>query len=397
MASPVADSYSVASGETIFAGRRDLPSWRKAMSANTWAEVGSNTIADIDPEDDAAINPNHPSSAPWHGSQGLAGAINPWCGGCFDDENSVFWLPLQGGHGDYGGNEPYKIDLSANSPTWEMVRNPSGAVGNEITLADGQEATGLYSDGRLRSIHSYNKCVYIPGTGPALAVTGATYSSGAAGVLKPAIINPETGELATFGAASTYFLNLNASSGLGAAYDPARNAIWVTPANGKKIHYYNITTNAWNWPGVSRDAGGYAGLEYLPDHDCLIWFNSNLTNDFSIYDCSTNTLYDPSITGTYVGIGGLGGTKQPRYCGNNTIAIWDNSTNTTIINTISFSSNPRTDTWQINQLSVAGGNTVTPTAKNSNGTYGRFFYSSKLDGFGVLNAYNQKIYFYARS
>ena len=373
-----------------------FPSWRQAMASNTWAEVGINTLDDINPRYDSTINPNYPNTPPWNGWTGHQSIIIAWCGACFDDNGSVLWLPLGGGHGDYAGNEPYKIDLSENSPTWEMVRPPSGAIGNQIVLDDGQEATGLYSDGRLRAVHSYNKPVYVPQIGPVMTVTGGSYSSALGGLKQPAFISPNTGELIQFGAENTF----TASSGIGHAgcYDSTRHAIWFVPSQGIPITYYDITQDSWINPGISQNVSGYSAIEYIEDYDCIIWFNSLLSNGFAIIDCATNTIHHPQVLGSIVGLNELSGKIQPRWIkGSKSIAFWHNSSNTTTINTLSFSSDPRTDTWQISQLPVSNSNTVIPSVAVSQGTYGRFFYSSKLDGFGIVNSTSEKLYFYARS
>lgn len=397
MVSPVNVSYSVASGQTIYAGLSIAPAWRSAMTAGTWAEIG-NTLAEIDPANDPLINPNHPGNAPWRGNIGINGLVNPWCGACYDSDNDVLWLPLQGGHADYAGNEPYKIDLSQDSPAWMMVRNPSGAVGNTGTLNDGQESTGLYFDGRPRAIHSTNKTVYIPGVGPALGVQGNTYINGT-GPNKAILIDPTTGEMTRHGALNTGATSN--STGGGACYDPSRHAIWFRGAGTGILTKYDIATDSWANVGsskaVSGGGGNYSALEYLPDYDCILWLHGGLANDFAVFDCATNTLHEPGISGSLVGITALNGTAQPRRFLSNSVAIWDNAINTAVINTLSFNSNPRTDTWQIGQLPVDGSNAVTPTARTVNGTFGRFFYSSKLDGFGLFNSVNDKIFFFARS
>ena len=160
------------------------------MEANTWKEVGINTLDDVNPEYDST-SVKLPKHTSMESSTEHKSIIIAWCGACFDDNESVLWLPL-GGHSDYAGKyEPYKeIDLSVNSPTWEMVRPPSGAIGNQMVLDDGQEATGLYSDGRLRAVHSYNKPVYVPQIGPVMSVTGMAYKSAGAGLRQPAFIKP---------------------------------------------------------------------------------------------------------------------------------------------------------------------------------------------------------------
>ena len=119
-----------------------------------------------------------------------------------------------------------------------------------------------------------------------------------------------------------------------------------------------------------------------------------------VFDCATETMYSPPITGSFpsgITVSSMSGA-QPRYVQSGQFfAVWNNSTNTTAITIFNVPANPRTGTWTVDQLPVAGSNTVTPTARTPNYTYGRFFYSQKLDGFGVINGVTEQPYFYARS
>jgi hypothetical protein len=392
VATPQSDNYSAATGQGIYGGRFNRPAWRRDMPPETWATIpATNKLSDLNPANDPLINPDYPSAPEWMGNH--ANIIGAWCGACNND--AVLWLPLSGGHADYGGNEPYRINLMNEPPTWEMVRYPSGAVGNVLTTRDGQESTGLYSDGRPRAIHSYNKPVYVPDVGPVISVQGSTWYSGQSGTTKPIFINPVTGEMDHFyGAPSS---DSGTSSGSGACYDPSRHAIWRRGAGTAKVQKFDIATQVWTNHGSLLAWNGYVGVEYLPDHDCLFIICGSLANDFAVFDCDTSTYYYPSVSGALQGLS-LSGACQPRLIpGTNSVAVWNNSTDTTLINTLSFTTNPRTDIWAVSQLSVAAENSVTPTVRAGNGTYGRFFYSPSLDGFGVINATNQPIYFYARS
>ena len=76
---------------------------------------------------------------------------------------------------------------------------------------------------------------------------------------------------------------------------------------------------------------------------------------------------------------------------------WDNTTATTLITRLTPPSNPRTGTWVIDTLPVSGANAVTPSVRAANNTYGRFFYSPTLNGFGLFNSVSGPVYFYALS
>jgi hypothetical protein len=366
--------------------------WRRAIAAQTWAEVGANTLADIDPEDNPAYNPNHPASAPWHGSLGQQAMITAWCGGCYDSDGDVLWLIQGGGHGDYGGNEPYKIDLSVDNPAWEMVRAPS-------TDLSGNGSNGLYGDGRPRSTHTYNKSIYIPGVGPALGALGVTYPN-LLGVNNPFVLSATTGEVTQVGAINPYE-GASSLDAAGACYDSLRHCVWIQGTARNDMTRWNISSDTYDrFINTGSGRSGYVSLEYMPDHDCIIMLHSNAPYGMRVFDCATGTMYSPTITGSFptgVTVGSMSGAQVRYVQSGQFVAVWNNSTNTTAITIFSAPENPRTGTWVLGELPVAPGNTITPTAMTPWGTYGRFFYSQKLDGFGVIKGVTQKVYFYARS
>jgi hypothetical protein len=319
--------------------------------------------------------------------------ITAWCGGCYDPDNDVLWLIQGGGHGDYGGNEPYKLDLSLDSPDFVMVRPPSQS------MSGGTGADGLADDGRPRSTHTYNKTVYIPGVGPALGALGLTYPN-LLGVNNPFVFSPITGEVTRVGPTNPYEAadKLDAA---GVCYDPTRNCLWIQGTGRNDMTRWNMDTDTFDrYINTGSGRFGYVSLEYMPDHDCIVMMHNNAPYGMRVYDCATGTMYSPPITGSFpagVAVGSMS-AAQPRYVQSGQfLAVWNNSTNTTAITIFNVPANPRTGTWTVDQLPVAGSNTVTPTARVLDGTYGRFFYSQKLDGFGVINGITEQPYFYARS
>lgn len=394
MAAPRADSYTAASGGVVYGGRAaSRPAWRRAMGANTWAVVPTaNSLSSLDPKTDPAVNPVYPSSPNWYAA-GHEAIVSAWCGACYDSAGDVLWLPLGGGHSDYAGNEPYKLALKMESPTWTRVRNPSGAIGNLLTINDGQEATGIYSDGQPRAIHSYNKPVYVPNVGPYIAVQGNTSLTAAGGTRRPVAVDAATG-LGTLKADNAY---AGSSSGGGACFDPTRGAlgsIWWRGAATNAFCRYDVSADTWVQVGGTYTISGYTSLCYLPDADCILWGNDGGTA-WAVIDCSTGARHTPTFSGS------VSGSLRPGSCQTRWVAelgsvcAWDNSTNTTLITRLTPGANPRTDAWTIDSITVSGSNAVTPTTRAANGTYGRFAYSQNLGGFLVLNATNQSPYFFS--
>lgn len=157
-----------------------------------------------------------------------------------------------------------------------MDRLPSGAIGNELITNDDQESTGLYADGRPRAMHTYNKLLYVPDVGPMFAPQGSTSWSGQNGTLKPIIISQETYEMTRFGT-SIGSGSPGDYSGGGTCYDSLRHAVWVKSKGSSRMHRYNITSDTWTLnlsSSVSHD--GTVSLEYISEHDCILWFSSFL-------------------------------------------------------------------------------------------------------------------------
>lgn len=388
------DAYSAASGQGIYAGRFNLPAWHFAQADNTWATVPiTNTLASLNPKNDPLLNPNFPDNPEWFGNGGsFARIISAWCSAVLNPDNDDFWIPLPAGHADYCGGEPYMVSLNAASPSWQRMYDPAGALPNPFITNDGQELTGLYQNGRPRAIHSYNKILWVPEYGIAAVPQGSTSHSGQQGTTKPIIIDPVTGEMTRFGTALPVDGAGDYSGGC-AVYDSLRKAVWVRRVGTGRWHRYMLETDTWVINISPSYAGaGYNSGEYIAEHDCILWVNANLPNGkLAILDCATGAVTHPTVTGSLVGMASVG-FCTPRKFAAGKFAIWDNATDTTAINVLSFTGDPRTATWNISQLTVAAGNTVTPSARTANGTYGRFAYSKRMNRFFVINDVSQPMY-----
>ena len=370
------------------------PAWRSAMSVNTWAEVPSTLLSSIDPENSATYNPNHPSTSPWRGTGGQANVVNAWNGAVFDTDTDTLFIPLAGGHGDYGGNEPYKINLRAETPTWSMLRAPSGAVGNVITLSDGQESTGLYSDGRLRSVHSYSNHAYVPSLGPVITRVAASYSAGTGNVRKMYSISPTTGE-ASLLSDWTAISSTDAGITTGAAcYDSSRGCVWHLGGSPcrmlKTVIATGVTTTVGVWDNHLNSEGVCI---YIPSLDLVGVFDGFY--DFRVFDPATGLWTFPTTTGSYSGGLSLNGQIGAAWDGSKMV-IWNNATTRTEISTLTPPvSDPRTNAWTRGTQTVSGSNAITPTAKTATGTRGRFGYSPYLQGCYLFNGVTEKLYFFA--
>lgn len=351
------------------------------------------------------FNPNFPQTPEW--SESLLrheSVVSAWCGAAYDEWTDTMWLGLGGGHRDYAGNEIYKCQFDATVPSWEMVRPPSGAVGNLLITNDGQEASGIYADGRPRATHSYNKWTYAPGVGPVLMPHGTT-SWRFGGKPWGVFIDPVDGEHAFTRVPDV--LSVDRADGAATTYDPLRRAIWVFEKGTSAAVRYDLPASgpahlgSYQRVGPSWSRGSVVSACYLPGHDVILVGQSEgyshgsaTQHRWHVFDCTTGAVYSPAFVGA-LDNGVVAGLCQPRWVpGLNAACVWDNTHNTTQITTLIPGKDPRFDDWRLGSLPVAAGNTVVPTPATANGTLGRWAYSPRLGGFLVFNATAGPTYFY---
>lgn len=384
-----------------------VPDWVASATRASWIEVPLKaTLAAVDPMMDSAYNPRYPLTPEWAVDLLRQRAIvNAWCVAAFDDKTDTFWLGLGGGHRDYAGNEIYNCRLDEALPTWTMVRPPSGAVGNLLATDDGREATGVYADGRPRATHSYNKWVHVPGVGPVLMDHGPT-SWRTGGKPWGVFIDPRNGEHAFTSVPDV--LSNDRADGASACYDPLRRAIWVFEKGTSAAVRYDIPPSdtaahlgTYQRVGTSWSRGGAVSICYLPGHDVILvgqndGYSHGATSNhhWRVFDCATGAVHSPAFTGM-LGNGVVPGLCQPRWVpALQAACVWDNTSNTTQISSLTPSGDPRVDPWHFDTLPVAGVNAVVPTPATPNGTLGRWAYSPRLGGFFVFNSTAGPTYFY---
>lgn len=386
-----------------------LPAWRRGMVAGTWKQVSGSTLASVDPQDSALYNPNGAgAAAPWRGTTGQLTITDAW-GSMWLDPQGIAYIGGggNGGHTNYAGNEFYAFDATQNTPAWTMVRPPSGAVGDTITLDDGQEATGLYSDGRLRAVHSYNNMVFVPGLGPVIYRPGtSTFSSGQAGTDKVWTINVTTGEalgpsaeINNAGVGYSGFGNSGNAYG-GCAYDPTRERVYgMGSGSSTFLTYANVGAAGASWSAgylgsAQQGVGTYGSLTYLPTMDrLLLWTGSSYVKFLHPVDGSAVVA---SVTGSppsgFTDSGGAAIEWCPQL---GKLLLWNHASNTGVIATLTLGATTADPlTW--GSLTVDGSNSVTPPAASGNGTFGKFRYSPALKGCFLQPASNaDPMYFFA--
>lgn len=383
MAIPAGDSHQVASGGVIAAGRHVAFSWLAAMPVNTWSQVGSNTLADVDPKIDPAVNPNYPGDAPWKGITGQPSVISAWSSGAWDEATKCLYI-TGGGHGDYGGNEVYK--WSADTGLFTRITNPSGAIGNIGTLNDGLDASNpCYFDGQPRSAHNYGNLRMV--NGEFWNFQGSTYSLGMGIRSAFKLVGASWVRQTTRAFGASYGMTV---------WDSLRNRFLINSSGNGQPGWWkpsDDTTGSMNhW--TNNDAQEAYGV-YDYRRDIVVQFSRYVTC-LKLDDTSDAVQITTAGTGpdwtTYTAIGNPSRTGVVYDDANDRYLVWGNGPSIYVLAPPAVGQNPLTATWTWSKIDPAAGNSVTPTAAEANGTYGRFWHSPALNCCGVVNAVTQKMY-----
>jgi hypothetical protein len=170
--------------------------------------------------------------------------------------------------------------------------------------------------------------------------------------------------------------------------------MWHKPAGTARFWIYRLEEKTWQEAGPTTAVSGGAGIAYLPGHDVIIWFNASLPKRFAVYDIQTGQVQtNPQFSGQWVGDGPRASALPQYVAPDDCVAWWDQSSQTDVINYMKVPADPMNGVWSIGQFATGG---VKPSARAERGTYGRFQYVPRLDGFVLLNGINEPLYFYAR-
>lgn len=362
---PHAD-YHCKTGETLYVGRYNRPAWLTAMPVGAWSEKVGTKLSDINPRYDAALNPDYPAAPPWNAVSGQSAVINSWSGAIWHEADKELLL-LGGGHNDYAGNEAYGWGEAGNF--WRR-NNPTGAIGNTGTLNDGLESSAVYFDGQPRSYHTYNN--FALRNGVRWFFGGSAYSSG----------NPYSRPWKWNGTTRLWDMDANISveANYGSVcHDTLRDVFWISKTGTHQPKKYNPITKTVTGTSGWANTTGYCKTFYHAAFDALIYF---VGNGIFTYACSGTTdtvAITTSGTAPAYSLAAAGiewdGTKFLTWNGGSSI----------------FTLTPPATiggTWVWSEITLTG----TPSSPDTNGTYGRFWYSPGWKCCGVVNAVNQNMW-----
>jgi hypothetical protein len=352
----------------------------------------------------ANVCPNSGTFSDIQGAGGCLAVVNAWSGGAADTNNNRL-VYCGGGHGDYGGNECYSLNLADNPIDLSLGMNPT-YPNTQISPAAPLPCTDTASSDSLapNSRHTYNGIVFLPSSNQMTYMHGSLWcASGAAGypmgmwllnlTPDPAVVPFSYTHVNYTGTPPGSAPENSSTSGnyvvIEADYDPNTNNIFAWSACGQ--YHFALSSQVWTKDGASCAGEGSQDNAYFtpvvdPQRKKAWLFGGTVlsngdisggVNNFNfIYSAgSTNTLPD-STCNNWLGSSYAGAAYNSKW---DRFFIWDGDGSVYIFD-------PNTLTCTTAASAVAGWSTSSdPGAAVTAGTFGRFRYFPGIDKFGLVN------------
>ncbi len=372
----------VASFMTIFWSSSGLANadqvWADLLPGE-WYEVPASALTRYKPD------PEPP------GLGGYGGLTGAWNGGAFDVARDLFII-WGGGHSDYSGNEIYAFDV--NTLSWSRLTEPTPASEIDVPIQDPDKC--VYLDGRPRSLHSYDSLEVIPGLGFCIGGKGA-YPDGAvcnkqfwcndfskqsnamAGWYRP----PGLNILGPFN-----YQSVN--------YDSLTNVLYQSGKNQggwQRLYALDLNADVPAWKILSKAGNAPASVGDVAAIDRVNQILLVVGKKGQLYwDLTASGVWSP--TSNYDSITGPRIVADARAPGlewdevNQKFIAWVGGTST-------YAYDFLTNSWRVCSQSPL--NITSPSAPESNGTYGRFQYVPSKNAYVLYNQVEANVFLYRLS
>lgn len=356
----VAFSYVAGSPMLAVAGPIDT------LQPGCWYEVPDTKLQSVFPE------------PPPSGATGPRSVMDAWSGGAYDlaRDRLLIW---GGGHTDYAGNEIYAFDI--DTLDWLRLIDPTP---ENLVVAD----RARYRDARPSSRHTYNSIQYLPGQDLLISLgAAAVYGN------QPASVSSNRVDVYRFRAREWEIRADKTPNGVlyGAfsAYDPVSSKLYhhgVAPDSSLSV--YDPATDVWESALGDYEADVFMTAAVDPDSRIMA-ATGGAKSEVVWWDL--NNPGPPTVQRTFgrAADKALEGANAPGFVYDevaNKFVGWSGGDGVYTLNPI---------TWEWSRVAPAPGNKVTPSAPNTNGTYGRFRYiPPPTNAFILVNRANENVYFY---
>jgi MYXO-CTERM domain-containing protein len=339
------------------------------LQPGEWYEVPNSHMRQVDP------CPQRTCS--YSAVEGQAAVMDDWSGGAFDTQRDrlIIW---GGGHGGYAGNEVYAFDLGAL--TWSRVSEPSDPVTPDVPYDP---------DGNPEARHTYNYIQYLPPPIDRLVSSGgsAFYQTGQTGTRHVDAFDFSTNKWEPGRFADTPCNNLIGSI---TAFDPVSGHLFQHGGDQSWLIELDLAGNAWAEHG-DQFSGSYvdyyktAAIDPNARKMVAVGNGEVWTWDLGAQGQISGMMVTTTGPTDAQAVASPGLEYDPTI---QELVAWADGTTVYSLNvpTLVWTAHPPAQT-----------NTVTPTARNGNGTFGRFRYSPIRNVYVLVNNVDEDVFVYKLS
>lgn len=381
------------------------PSWYDAMTDKTWTAVAGG----------AAYGSTYQNGTRLDGIATDTDPCAPWVGAATRPDASELTILVPSGHNDRNGrNEVFSVDFLSEQPGWVTLNSGSSDRSAGDATSNG---AANYADGLPRGCHTYERVVGYRGGYWLTSMDNFASSSGLNSTAHFRF-RRDTNAWTAYGQAfnSTQWADVSSWHGGASATDPYTGYIWVlaqsTDATGKYAGYIidsadgtvirRIKVNLSGW--------GYHSSVILHDRSPRLWVIAEGAASLShsalrAIDISTLPADGAQVSFSTLNTSGTilwprsgsdhGGTVY--HSASNALLMWDGTGTRSSINKTPIPNDMLGGTWTGANVTADPSNTVTPSAAQVSGTFGRFnliSFPSGRQALVVFNGYAEPVYVY---
>ncbi len=309
---------------------------------------------------------------------GIVGIMYSWSGGTYDTKRDrlIIW---GGGHGNYAGNEVYVFDVK--SLKWQRLNDPTLKVDREAKL----DQTGVYSDGKPRSLHTRDYLQYVPSIDRFCVL----------GISSPWPLSRRVFKKHQM----TWAFDLEAKKWekksrppfhmTASGWDPIAGLVWGRARSDARIACWDPLKDAWKVRGRAtyRNSAAFRGIV---DPVGRRFFAIGGKNFYSYNVAEAGTISEEKIksTGPQDIVNVRLGPAVEYDPVLDKLVCWHGGAGI-------FTMNLSKMAWK--KVAPAGSKKVVPTAPTKNGTYGRWQYVPSKNAYMLVNHVKESVYFYRLS
>jgi chitodextrinase len=320
---------------------------------------------------------NGPLAAAIHGNSGPSGIMDAWNGAAFDTSTNrlIVW---GGGHQDYYGNEVYAFSL--NTLSWSALSLPSDP-GSSCSSANNGCTGPTFADGQPIAVHTYDTPTYVPALHAVYSMAGGSNTGYGDYWLFGLTENKWTTNIVAPGFASAGSSNVT-------DYDSVTGHIFGMPYGpfggqvSAGLYEYDplAGTNAYTQHGTEDVPDYHMTAAIDPVHRYFVAVGGGFLRAYSL---SSGNVVQSTSSGNQAIVNG----NAPGFVWDSAVGKfvgWNGGSTVYLLDPT---------TWSWTPIPAVSGS-ATPTAPNSQGTFGRFKYSPSFNVFVGVNRVDENVYIY---